>query len=182
MSDFIQIAIGDAHRLINAGNVILLSVQAHMKRTITTVAWHMPVSNQPKLLSFALANKRYSLELIKESQCFCVNVPEFKMLDTVVFCGTYSGRNVDKCKEANVTVCPCPTIDGFYINECAAYIECRLYSMIEAGDHTIVIGNVSGAMAKEYCFTSDGVININKVELIHHLGGTHFGILKSQEG
>jgi hypothetical protein len=53
--------------------------------------------------------------------------------------------------------------------------------MIEAGDHTIVVGTVTGAMAQKHLFTPDGVIDINKVQLIHHLGGTHFGILKSQE-
>jgi len=181
MSDFVAISIQDSHRLVNAGNVILVSVQSQEKRTVTTVAWHMPVSSQPKLLACALANKRYSLELIKEAKCFCINIPEFKMLDAVVFCGTYSGRKVDKCKEANLTAVPCSSIHGFFIDECVAHIECELYSMLEAGDHTIVVGTVTGAMAQKHLFTPDGVIDINKVQLIHHLGGTHFGILKSQE-
>ncbi len=181
MGDFVAIPVQDSHRLVNAGNIILVSVQSKEKRTITTVAWHMPVSSQPKLLSCALANKRYSLELIKESKCFCINIPELKLLDAVVFCGTYSGRKVDKCKEANLTAVTCSTIHGFFIDECVAHIECTLYSMFEAGDHTIVLGEVVSAMAKEYLFTPDGVIDINKVQLIHHLGGTHFGILNSQE-
>lgn len=181
MGDFVAIPVQDAHRLVNAGNIILVSVQSKEKRTVTTVAWHMPVSSQPKLLSCALANKRYSLELIKESKCFCINIPELKLLDAVVFCGTYSGRKVDKCKEANLTAVACSTTDGFFIDECVAHIECTLYAMFEAGDHTIVLGEVTSAMAKEYLFTPDGVIDINKVQLIHHLGGTHFGILKSQE-
>ncbi|MGQ9842864.1 MAG: flavin reductase family protein [Spirochaetota bacterium] len=181
MSDFVAIPIQDSHRLVNSGNVILISVQSQKRRTVTTVAWNMPVSNQPKLLSCALANKRYSLELIKEAKCFCINIPEFKLLDAVIFCGTYSGRKVDKCKEANLTAVTCSSIHGFFIDECVAHIECELYSMIEAGDHTIVIGTVTGAMAQKHLFTPDGVIDINKVQLIHHLGGTHFGILKSQE-
>ncbi len=179
MNEFKPLPIQDSHRLINAGNVILISAQSKEKKTITTVAWHMPVSNNPKLLSCALANKRYSLELIKESKSFCINIPDFSMLDTVIFCGTYSGRTVDKCKEAHLTALPCSDIDGFFIAECVAYIECQLYSMVEAGDHTIVIGQVTCAHAKIHCFTPDGVIDINKVQLIHHLGGTHFGILKN---
>lgn len=181
MNKFQSIPVHDSHRLVNAGNVIMISAKSTIKQTVTTVAWHMPVSSHPKLISCALAHKRYCLEIIHEAECFCINIPDYSLLDAAVFCGTYSGRTVDKCSEAHLTTMQCSSIDCFYINECIAYIECSLYSCIEAGDHTIVIGEVKEAKAKDFCFTSDGVIDISKVQLIHHLGGSHFGILKCNE-
>ncbi|MCP4132811.1 MAG: flavin reductase family protein [bacterium] len=176
----VSLPIKDSHRVINPGPVILVSSGNEEARTISTIAWHMPVSSSPKLVGVALAHKRYTLELIKQSNCFCVNVPDHKILEQVVFCGTYSGRKIDKYKETGLTPAACKAIGGFYVDECVAHIECEVAELIEAGDHTIVLGKVVEAYTNEELITQDGVIDINKVELIQHLGGSHFGTLKKK--
>ncbi len=178
MSNFINIPIKDSHRLLNAGNVILVSAQKGDKRTITSVAWQMPVSGSPKLVSIALGHKRYCLELIKHSNCFCINIPDVKLIDAVNYCGTYSGRDVDKCKEAKLTPIKCSTIECFYINECVGFLECEVHKLVEAGDHTIVIGEVKAASAVDGLLTPDGVFETEKFQIINHLGGNYFAELK----
>jgi len=177
VSGKIEIPLKDAHRLINPGPVVLITAKYGEKATISTVAWHMPVSSWPKLVAISLAFKRFTLELIEQSQSFTINVPVYSQLKQVTFCGTYSGRNVDKLTEAGYTSKPCTTIDSFFLEECVAHMECSVHSITDTGDHKIVVGEVQSAFADEHLFNEQGVIDINRVHLIHHLGGTHFGIL-----
>ena len=179
MSGKIEIQVKDAHRLINPGPVVLVGARHGQEATISTVAWHMPVSSWPKIIAVSLALKRYTLELIEKSLAFTVNIPVYSQLKQVTFCGTYSGRNVNKLQEAGYTPMQCSSVDSFFLDECIAHMECSVYSITETGDHKIVTGEVKKAFADENLFNEDGVIDINRVHLIHHLGGTHFGILHS---
>ncbi len=173
-----DIPLADSHRIINPGSVILVSAHSNNFKTISTIAWHMPVSSWPKLVAISLANTRYSLKLIVESQEFCINLPDYSLLDKVIFCGTYSGKEVDKFSETGFTPMRCKSISSSYIEECVAHIECKLFSIFEGGDHQIVVGEVKAAYANENLFNSDGVIDITRISLIHHLGGSHFCVLK----
>jgi flavin reductase (DIM6/NTAB) family NADH-FMN oxidoreductase RutF len=183
VSGKIEIPVKDAHRLINAGPVVLVASQYGGKATISTVAWHMPVSSWPKLVAVSLALKRFTLELLEQSESFSINIPVFSQLKQVTFCGTYSGRNVDKLAEAGYTTRPCSSINSFFLDECVAHMECSVQSITETGDHKIVVGEVKSVFADENLFNEQGVIDINRVHLIHHLGSTHFGILhRSDDG
>ena len=173
----IAIPIKDSHRLINAGPVILVSAEWQGASTITTVAWHMPVSSSPKLVSVALANKRFSLELLRESQNFCINIPDYSLLDKVIFCGTYSGRGRNKFSEAGLTPEKSELISAPYIKECVAHIGCRLERIMDVGDHSIVVGEVVEAFSEDLVLNPDGVVDIQRVSLIQHLGGSHFGTI-----
>lgn len=178
MKDFIKIQIKDSHRLLNAGNVILVSAQSGENKTITPVAWQMPVSSNPKLIAIALGHKRYCLELIKKSNSFCINVPDAKLINAINICGSYSGRDIDKCKEAKLTPVKCKRIDCFYVEECVAFLECEVYKFIESGDHTIVVGEVKAAYGLDGVLTADGVYDTEKFQIISHLGGEHYAELK----
>ncbi len=178
MSNFKEIPIKDSHRLLNAGNVILVSAQNGDQKTITPVAWQMPVSSNPKLFAIALGHKRYCLELIKKSNCFCINIPDAKLIDAINICGSHSGRDIDKCKEAKLTPAKCTKVDCFYIKECIAYLECEVYKFIEVGDHTIVVGEVKTAHGVDGLLTADGVYDTDKFQIINHLGGDYFAMLK----
>lgn len=178
MDEFISVPIRLSHRLLNAGNIVLVTAKWIDNSTITTVAWHMPVSGTPKLISIALGHERYCLELIKKSKSFCINIPDIKLIEAVKYCGSNSGRNVDKWKETNFTPKNCSSINCFFIEECPAHIECELHKLYDAGDHTIVIGKVNEAKARKNFFTRDNVIDIEKFQLISHLGDEYFATLK----
>lgn len=178
MSDFIEIQIKDSHRLLNAGNLILVSAQSGDSRTITPVAWQMPVSSNPKLVVIALGHKRYCLELIKKSNCFCINIPDAKLIDAIKICGSFSGRDIDKCKEAKLTPIKSSRMNCFHVQECVAFMECEVYKFVEVGDHTIVVGEVKAAFGKKGILTADGILDTDKFKIISHLGGDYFAELK----
>ncbi len=169
-----------SNRVTNPGSIILLTATCGESTTISTIAWHMPVSKSPNRIALSISNFGYSLELIHHSRTFCINLPEFSLLQQVRFCGSCSGRDVDKFKETGFTQGRCKKISTFFIEECVAHIECEVSESIDSGDHEIVVGNVLASYIDESLFNKDNVIDLSKISLIHHLGGTFFGILNKE--
>ena len=163
-----------ASRLVNCGEVILLSCGYQGKTTITTCAWHMPLSKAPPLLAVALAKGHFSSELINKSREFVVNIPQWALLDKVMFCGSVSGKKIDKFKASEFTPQKAAALkESPKIKECIANVECKLHDAKEAGDHFVFLGEIVYAEAEEAYFIND-LWDTNKIDLIFHLGGKFF--------
>ncbi|NLT94813.1 MAG: flavin reductase family protein [Clostridia bacterium] len=70
---------------------------------------------------------RYTYDLLEKSKEFTVSIPiknEFKK--ELAFCGTKSGKDVDKFKEANLGILPAMTVNTPVIDKCGLYYECRV--------------------------------------------------------
>ncbi|MCM8831485.1 MAG: flavin reductase family protein [Candidatus Omnitrophica bacterium] len=168
------IDINKATRLINCGEVILVTAGFDDKFTITTCAWHMPVCKDPPLLAIALAKKHFSSELILKGKEFAINIPDWELLDKVMLCGSISGRQIDKFEHANLTKLEPKHLKYTpKIAECIGNIECSLFDVKEAGDHYIFVGKVLYAQVKKQYFLKD-FWDTNKVNLIFHLGSKFF--------
>jgi len=104
---------------------------------------------QPGYVGVAVGFTRYSHNLIKESGEFVVNFPSKELEEAMYFCGSRSGRNIDKFREANLTPKPSRKLKTPIISECVAWIECKNFSEAVTHDHTIFIGKVVSAYARE---------------------------------
>ena len=174
-----EISKSQASRLINCGMVILVTAAYKDKTTITPCAWHLPLSKSPSSLGIALARSHFSSELIRKSEEFIINIPDWALLDKLVACGKCSGRDVDKFKEAKLT----PQKGGSLvktprISECIGHLECSLIDIKEVGDHFLFLGEIIQAQAEEDYFRG-GIWDTGKVNLIFHLGSKFF--FKSSE-
>lgn len=80
--------------------------------------------------SVMVRNSRYTHELLKNSKEFTVSIPLSGGKKTALsICGSKSGRDVDKFKEANIKMKASKLIETPVIAECGAYYECKiLYS------------------------------------------------------
>jgi len=169
-----EIEISKANRLINSGNVILVTSRYKEKTNIVTVAWHTPISSKPPAVGIAIAKKHFSAELIKKSGEFVINIPDWELINQVIFCGSHSGRDVDKFKETKLTQVEArEPIKVPKIGECIGSIGCTLIDWKEVGDHYLFIGEVLFAEAEEDIF-KDYIWDTSKVRLIYHLGGDCF--------
>ena len=170
-----KVPVSKATRLINSGNVILVSTVKDSKPNIITLAWQMPVSHTPPLLAISVAKTHYSHELIESSGEFVVNIPTADILDKVIYCGKHSGRQVDKFKEAGFTPAKAAVVKPPLIKECIGHIECRVASSRAAGDHTVFIGEILEASCDKGLFVDNlWDIKNKEVNLIYHLGGDSF--------
>ncbi|MFH1655510.1 MAG: flavin reductase family protein [Candidatus Omnitrophota bacterium] len=169
----IEVVLKKSNRLINSGQVILVSSCYKDKSNIITLAWNSPFSHNPPLLGVSIAKTHLSCELIKKSNEFVVNIPSLELLEKVVYCGTHHGYDIDKFKEAGLTATKANRlIKTPLIKECIGHLECRLRDTKEVGDHVLFIGEPIFASAEDGLFNETWLPE--KVKLIYHLGGSNF--------
>lgn len=116
--------------------------ESNKRPNIITLAFNMYVSYSPLMYAIAVQNINYSYQLFKCCNEYVISVPGEKLYQETLFCGTKSGRNVDKFSETNLTALPSAKISTVGIKECMANMECIKKNFIETGDHAIVIGEV----------------------------------------
>ncbi len=151
---------------------VLVTAAGSDKSNVTAVAWIMPVSEKPPMLALSLHNTSMTLDLLCSSMDFAVAVPTEKMKDAVLLCGTTSGKYIDKFEEAHLTQVKAKKIRAPLILEAAANVECRVISYTNAGDHSIVVGEIAEVhMPKD-----------DKIEepLLFSLGGKKFIGIKQE--
>jgi len=152
---------------------VLVTCKSKGKTNIVTVAWHTPISLKPPLYGISLSPRRYSFELIKESKEFAINFAPFKILEKVHYCGTHSGKSVDKVNETSLSFIQAKKIKVPLIEECYAHLECRLRDTIELGDHFFVVGEVVSAIINDDAFEKD-ILKIEDVKPVYYLGDSMY--------
>lgn len=125
-----------------------MSNQIEEKDGIISVAWHMPVSKDPFLYAVAIGKTRFCHHLISQSEVFVVNFMSAEHKKAIVLCGTTSSKHIDKFKEAKLTKQESEKIDCPRVKESVGFLECRVTQKIDAGDHTIFIGQVYNSKLK----------------------------------
>jgi len=84
------------------------------------VIWGLPI------FAVLVRPSRYTYEFIEESGEFTVNVPTADMRSFVDFCGTRSGRDVNKFAEFSVATSPGQRVAAATIDPCQWVYECRV--------------------------------------------------------
>ena len=80
----------------NPRQVILVTCRYKKIDNIFTLDWHTPLSFDPKMYAIAVEKTRFSHNLIKKSGVFVVNFMDRKYEKDIYYCGSHSGKNVDK--------------------------------------------------------------------------------------
>jgi flavin reductase (DIM6/NTAB) family NADH-FMN oxidoreductase RutF len=160
-------------RLVNHGPTVLVSCGKGSGANVITLAWVSPVSIDPPMLAIAVAPPRHSHGLISRTRQFVVNVPSSRMIDAVWYCGTKSGRDVDKFDGAGLTALPARVVEAPLVGECFGHVECRVVKATTVGDHTLFVGEAVGASVESRAF--DGRLRLSgRYHTLHHLGGREF--------
>lgn len=121
--------------------VVLVTMPGRPPNILTAAMCHV-FSFDPPLVGVGVAPKRYSYERMKEHKDFVVNIPTKDLLEQTLFCGTRSGREVDKFEATRLTPIPAKEVEAPLIGECPVNLECRTTKIVETGDHTWFIGQV----------------------------------------
>jgi len=84
------------------------------------IIWGLPI------FCVLVRPSRYTYSLIEASRAFSVNVPTGDMYDWVAFCGSRSGRQVDKFAERGMTYTASQVADTITIDGASQVYECRV--------------------------------------------------------
>lgn len=118
-------------RMRSAG--VLCSVgDAEGNCNLLTLGWGQtgPIYDENPVLTIAVTPLRYSWQLLEEIPEFVIGVPTDEMNQAVAFCGSNSGREVDKFSETGLTAVPSQQVQPPSIRECSFNIECRIYTEV----------------------------------------------------
>src|SRR3989304_6803885 len=158
-------SIGTPERLY-PNPVVMVSCSNKNRDNIITLAWVGTVCSNPPMISISIRPSRYSHEIISISKEFVINIPDEKMIKACDFCGTKSGRDIDKFKELNLTKEKGFIVNAPLIKECPINIECKVREIIHLGTHDMFIGEVVSVNADEEVIYSDGEIDYEKVNVV----------------
>jgi flavin reductase (DIM6/NTAB) family NADH-FMN oxidoreductase RutF len=107
-----------------------------------TVSWLSQVSFDPPMLMVAVDKLHYSLDLLRSTKNFCVNLLGE---DQMALAGRFAKQaTTGEAKLADLAQRPADS-GAAILTDAVAYFDCEVTSMVEAGDHMLVIGRVEAA-------------------------------------
>jgi len=109
---------------------------------IITISWIGIVNSEPPMLSISVTPKRHSHQILKKAGQFVVNLTSEDNLRIVDYCGTKSGRDVNKFKELNLTSIPGEKVATPLIQECPINLECQVRQTIQLGSHEMFVAEI----------------------------------------
>ncbi len=153
------------------------------RRSICPLGWKMNTSITPPMMAISVAPTRFTHDLIAKSGEFVLAWPGEDLADATLFCGTRSGRDVDKFEETGLTPIKGEHVKAPLIKECIANLECRLTGQMVSGDHTIFAGEILAAWVNEnpkrlLC----SIDHSEGYEFLLEKAGYRFGVVKSHAG
>ncbi len=84
------------------------------------VCWRKPV------LMVAVRDSRYTYSIMEVAGDFCVSLPKDDLRDEIFYCGTKSGRDVDKLKECGLQTRPGRKVATPIVDIAGLHIECKI--------------------------------------------------------
>ena len=169
-----------AHRLLSPGPVLLVTAERRGRADITPIGWVSSVSIRPPLVAIAVFEGNFIHELIRASGEFVLNVPTLDLLRQVQYCGSVSGRDVDKFQATGLRQGESDVVAAPLVEECVAHLECAVVDVVTPGDHGIFIGEIVSAKAEESAFEDFWTLSQKDLRPLHHLGGVYYGVLEGR--
>lgn len=137
------------------------------------VAWINVVSSTPPTVVMGLRESRLTLELIRSTGTFTVNIPRASMATEVDYCGLVSGRTADKFTSARLTLRPSALVEAPIIEECPYNIECRVVNETEVGSYIVLFGEIVETHADEeiLCDVTGDLVDMDALDPLVYCAG-----------
>lgn len=119
-----------------ATGVTVITARYRSQLTGFTANSFCSVSLEPMLVSLCVSNSSTTWPLIEAAGAFCVNILADDQQD---LCATFARKGVDRFAQTSYRLSGSgtPILDGVL-----AWIECSIATVLPAGDHAIVLGQV----------------------------------------
>ncbi len=145
----IELDVAAVWRLLRP-EVLAWAVAEHEgQRSICPVGWTMRTSSTPPMMAVSVAPSRFTHWLIDGAGAFVLAYPGRDLAQATQYCGSHSGRDVDKFAYAGVTALPGQRVAAPVIAECEVNLECRVVDRFTTGDHSIFVGTGVAACAQD---------------------------------
>ena len=133
----------------------------------------MHCSINPPIFAVSVRKTIHTYQYAKETGEFVIGIPTSKIAKQVF----NAGNRVDVEDEfayCGLTPVPSEKVKPFRIKECQANLECKFVGEIDAGDHTIILGEVIAADCDEKIYDEDKVKLRLNLDALYHVTGSRF--------
>jgi len=132
------------------------------------VVWNLPI------FTVFVRESRYTHRCLMSADSFTINVPApGELKDELLFCGTKSGRDLDKVEACGLTTVPGRQVSVPYLESCPLHYECQIVAVkqLQASDvvshdilgthypsgdpHLIVLGEIVGTYGESATEAND---------------------------
>jgi len=135
-------------------------------------SFNTPISFSPPLYGFSCNPEHDTWANVKETSEFVVNVAGRNLGELLHILETDFPRGVNELEKAGLNELSAKMVKPPRVKEAAAWIECRLESYYEIGDHIWIVGRVLEAEVKDELWKD--VIKVS--EVLCHVGGEFFAV------
>lgn len=120
--------------------VYVIATRRGRQTSAMTAAWVTRASERPPCLAVAIRGDRYTHNLIVESATFALSILRDDQVDVATHFSETSSEYYDKLLGIPYGLTPGGSP---HLLDCIAYLDCRVLDTARAGDHTLIIGEVT---------------------------------------
>lgn len=159
----------------------VITVGTGDEANIITLAYVGKVCLDPPIIAISIQPKRHSYKLIEAHNEFVINYPSIQRLKDTDYCGTRSGRDVNKWEDLNLTKEKASIVKVPMIKEFPLNMECKVVKKLKLGSHVCYFGEVLAThCSSEYI--SDDTFNPAKIDTFIYFSGSYVPLEKKVIG
>ena len=153
---------------------VIVTASARGRDNAMTAAWHSSISLRPPIYGVAVTTKRFTYQLITESQEFGINFISLEKASLAAAIGGTSGKKMDKFESFDIKKeRPLKTTVPILKDAYAAY-ECKLLDSKPYGDHLWIVGEIVAVHFLEEAFTAAEVLDLDKIKPLLYVGSDRY--------
>ncbi|MHA2048560.1 MAG: flavin reductase family protein [Promethearchaeota archaeon] len=155
----------------------VISVGIGDEANLITLAYVGKVCMNPPIIAISIQPKRHSFQLIEKHGEFVINYPTVDQLRDMDYCGTRSGRDVNKWEELNLTKEKGSVVQVPLVKEFPWNMECKVIKRIELGSHVCYLGEVVASHSDQE-FVRNGALDPDKINTFAYVSGNYISLGK----
>jgi flavin reductase (DIM6/NTAB) family NADH-FMN oxidoreductase RutF len=150
--------------------VIVTTISEEGEVNAAPFSFNTPMAFEPPLYAISCDPEHDTWMNIKETEEFVVNIAGRTLGNYLWILEKDYPRGVNELKEAGLIEVPSKKVKPPRIKEAVAWLECKLHSSHEIGDHILIVGEVVEVEVKDEFF--ENVIKAE--EILLHITGRFF--------
>lgn len=144
------------------------------KANVITIGWCGVISTKPPRVSISVRPERHSYGIIKESREFVINLTPASLVEICDYCGTVTGRCVDKIAKTGLTLVESSEVKAPTIAQSPLALECRVTDILPQGSHDLFLADVVKVSVDEEYIAADGKLHLDTADLLVYCHGEYF--------
>ena len=159
----------------------VITVGTGDEANLITLAYVGKVCLDPPIIAISIQPKRHSYKLIESHGEFVINYPSTQQLKDIDYCGTRSGRDINKWEMLNLTKQKGSIVKVPMINEFPLNMECKVIRKIKLGTHVCYFGEVLATHCNSE-YVLDDNINPANIDTFTYYSGNYIPLEKKVIG